>query len=370
MLPDKINIMTFNIACLPFLGAINAKFLRLNSTRTNLIIERIIKWNQSTDTAPDILCFQEAMALEIRLLLKKKLSSLYPHHTDNLGVGTLRGSGLYIFSKYPIAESTFIQYNNSKIGEDTLAIKGIIGVKLNINENQFITVFTTHLEAEGAILSDQQESKTGKSNSYERGEQMGLLAKIFKTWGIYPPKKYPDMQHCKTFVCGDFNAPLNDKRRMLSISTGMAKNNFKKGMIKYAGQHDLFQHLEFAVPTNFFDVRDENHYKDHVKQIVPALFDEAKKQNKFIGTYISDKVSKENKDSLKPVKPYDADCNVIDGMFCSRFTEEEKVNWNVYDAPGFFQSKIISLNLNGEGGNSDISLSDHFPVVGTWRPQK
>ncbi len=370
---QKINIMTFNIACLPGLGAINAKFLRLNRTRTNLIIERIKKWNQNTgpDSAPDILCFQEAMALDTRALLKKELSTNnnapYPYQTGDLGTELTRGSGLYIFSKYPIIESSFVKFNNAKVGEETLAIKGVMGVKLKISENQFITVFTTHLEADGAILGDQQQNKTGKTNSYERGEQMGMIDHQFKTWGINPPKNYPHMQHCKTMVCGDFNTPLNDERRMLSISTGKAKNNFKTDMIKYPGQNELFQHLEHTVPSNFFDVRDVEHYKDHVKQIVPELFEKAKSKNNFIGTYISDKISKENKDSLRPVNPYDADCNVIDGMFCSRLTESEKTKWKVSDMPGIFQSKIISMKLDGQEGESDLSLSDHFPIVGTWQ---
>lgn len=373
-LPEKINIMTFNIACLPFGGAINT-FLRLNRTRTNLIIERIIQWNQNpgSDAAPDILCFQEAMAPDTRSLLKQKLSANknapYPYHTDNLGVELLRGSGLYIFSKFPILESMFIQYNNQKVGEETLAIKGFIGVKLKVSDNQFITVFTTHLEADGAILGDKQQNKTGKTNSYERGEEMGIIAKNFKTWGIYPPKNYPSMQHCKTFVSGDFNTPLNDERRMCSISTGNAKNNFKKDMIKYTGQKDLFKHLELTVPSNFFDVRDLEHYKDHVKQVVPELLKKATSENKFIGTYIGDQVSKANKDTNKTIKPYDAECNVIDGMFCSHFTESEKINWNVSDIPGTFQSKIISMKLNGQDGESDLSLSDHFPIVGTWQPK-
>lgn len=370
-LPEKISIMTFNIACLPFLGAINAKFLRLNRTRTNLIIERIIQWNQHSgpDSAPDILCFQEAMAPETRLLLKQKLTTHYPHHTDNLGVELLRGSGLYIFSKFPILESIFIQYNNQKVGEETLAIKGFIGAKLKISDNQFITVFTTHLEADGEILGDKQQNKTGKTNSYERGEEMGVLATTFKTWSINPPKDRPAMQHCKTFISGDFNTPLNDARRMYSISTGNAKNNFKKNMVKYPGQKELFQHFELTVPVNFFEVRDEYHYKDHVKQVVPELLAKAKLENKFIGTYISDKISKENKDSYRPIKPYDAECNVIDGVFCSQFTESEKMDWKVSDVPGTFQSKIISMKVDGQGGESDLSLSDHFPIVGTWQPK-
>jgi hypothetical protein len=370
-LPEKISIMTFNIACLPFLGAINAKFLRLNRTRTNLIIERLMQWHQHSgpDSAPDILCFQEAMAPETRLLLKQKLTTHYPHHTDNLGVELMRGSGLYIFSKFPILESIFIQYNNQKVGEETLAIKGFMGVKLKISDNQFITVFTTHLEADGAILGDKQQNKTGKTNSYERGEEMGILATTFKTWGINPPKDSPTMQHCKTFISGDFNTPLNDARRMYSISTGNAKNNFKKNMVKYPGQKELFQHFELTVPVNFFEVRDVHHYKDHVKQVVPELLAQAKLENKFIGTYIGDKVSKENKDSFRPIKPYDAECNVIDGVFCSQFTDAEKIDWNVSDTPGTFQSKIISMKLDGQGGESDLSLSDHFPIVGTWQPK-
>ena len=70
---DQLNLMTFNIGCLPLLGAINAKFLRPNPERTELIIDRIIQWNKNSKEAPDIICFQEALASETPLLLQKKI---------------------------------------------------------------------------------------------------------------------------------------------------------------------------------------------------------------------------------------------------------------------------------------------------------
>lgn len=376
--PEKISIMTFNIACLPFLGAINAKFLRLNHERVKLIIEKISKWNHkskkktpSNAPAPDIICFQEAMAPESRSSLKKGLSedknALYPYNTDSLGTH-LRSSGLMIFSKYPIIDSIFIAFDNEKKGDESLALKGVMGIKLQLTEQVFITVFNTHLEAGGAIASDKQKKNSGKSISFDRGEQMGLIDHLFKTWGLNPPKELPDMKHHKTFFCGDFNTPLNDERRMLSISTGNANNGFKKGMTKYPGQHELFSHVEHTVPKNFMEVRDDKTYKNFKKQIIPELLEIAKKENLFIGSAIAESVCKENKESFKTIQPYDAQPKIIDGIFCSYLTDKEQSNWNVLDAPGNYETRILSLELNGEGGPSAVGLSDHFPIQSFWTP--
>ena len=82
---NQFNLLTFNIGCLPLLGAINAKFLRPNRLRTKLIIDRILKWNDTSSSAPDVICFQEALSIETRMTLQKRLTEKYPYHTMNLG---------------------------------------------------------------------------------------------------------------------------------------------------------------------------------------------------------------------------------------------------------------------------------------------
>ena len=95
------------------------------------------------------------------------------------------------------------------------------------------------------------------------------------------------------------------------------------------------------------------------KVIVPGLLEKAKKENLFVGTYIPKDITRENKTHNTPMQPYQAEPRIIDGCFCNESNENKEE----------FTTKILSHQLNGEGGESDISLSDHYPVLGKWRPQ-
>lgn len=358
---NHINFMTFNIACLPFSGAINGAFLKSNHERVQQITDRIIQWNtdsKNSDTAPDIICFQEALAIESRYQLKQKLLSYYPFDTEKLGQ-RLRGSGLFLFSKYPILDSHYEQFSNVVTASERLAIKGFIGAKIAIDDNHFITVYDTHLESGGDIESERQNELYGTA-SWRRGEQMGRIYHDMQTWSTEPPSSNPTMQHIKTFLLGDLNAPLNDERRMYSISTGKSNNGYKKGMKKYPGQYDLFTLLEHTVPSNFLDIRDESKETKGRKVIVPELLEKAKKENYFIGSYIPKEITKENKKNNTFAKPYQANPRVIDGVFCSKTA-------HTTHQPPEFESMILPHHFNGETGTSNINLSDHFPVWARWR---
>lgn len=354
---NQLNLLTFNIGCLPLLGAINAKFLRPNRERTELIIQRILKWNQQSKDAPDIICFQEALAIETRALLQKKLTIDYPHNTMHLGQ-RVRGAGLLLFSKYPILEAHYKQFNNIMFGGETLAIKGFIGAKIAIDKNHFITVYDTHLEAGSGILKEQQSLRFG-TDSWRRGEQMGRIYHDMQTWSQVPPPSHPEATHMKTFLLGDLNASLNDERRMFSISTGKSNNGYQKGMKKYPGQYELFTLLEPTIPTNFIDIREESKDPKGKKVVVPELLEKAKLDNLFVGTYIPKDITRKNKLHDTPIQTFQAEPKIIDGCFCSHSKENKDE----------FKIKILSHELNGEGGMSKIALSDHFPVLGQWKPQ-
>ena len=340
---NHINFMSFNIGCLPLLGAINARFLRSNHIRTQLITERMIQWNTDPikqESAPDIICFQEALAIETRYTLKQKLSPYYPYDTENVGQH-LRGSGLLILSKYPILEAHYKPFSNVMTTSERLAIKGLIGAKLQIDDNHFITVYDTHLESGGDITINRRDELYG-TTSWRRGEQMGRVYDDIQLWSTEPPKSKPTMQHMKTFLLGDLNTSLNDERKMCGISSGKSKRGYKKDMKKYPGQYDLFRLLDHTVPANF----------------TPSV-EKAKKENLFTGSYLPKNVTSENKKHDTPVMPYDAEPRVIDGVFCNQSLDSTTPE---------LESRILSHQLNGEGGVSPICLSDHFPVWARWTP--
>ncbi len=100
---------------------------------------------------PDVVLLQEIWSVKVRDRLIKDLAGEYPYykHPPTIGTGAavLQASGLVVFSKYPLADFAFKEFTRG-IGEDKLARKGIVGVRLT-KEGRSVAVFTTHLQAGG-----------------------------------------------------------------------------------------------------------------------------------------------------------------------------------------------------------------------------
>lgn len=353
-----INIFKMNIACLPSLPdlhiQINGKFLRPNHERATKLVDAIIDWNIKSanpeskgSSAPDIICFEEAWEASTRDLLRKKLKDYYPYETGTAGEGALGGSGLIIFSKYRIVETQFKRFYNEMIGEETIpgVHKGRLGVKLQLHppcENNFITCIDTHTEAGGAIEKEKQ-SALGGTTSSRRGEQMGKIYEDIKTWATKPPPG-TDLVHLKTFLTGDFNAPLNSERQRASITTGMSNNGYESG-IKYPGQNLLFSLMEPIFPNNFQETRRIPDVKGQKKPIVPELVEKAKRENAYTGSTIPVEVLIQNKEAKKPITRQDAEHNVIDGIFITKEGVKASMEY-----------EILTLGDEEKGG---FAISDH-----------
>jgi endonuclease/exonuclease/phosphatase family metal-dependent hydrolase len=358
---NTINFMTFNIASLPtILGfqIANDGFLRPNSERVTEIVNVINLWNQkgnktSDGIVPNVIAFEEAFDPDVRYLLQTQLAASYPYNSGEYGQEFMSaGSGLLLFSQYPILEITFHPYTNMMIGEETLANKGFITAKLQLNDKYFFTVIITHLEAGGAIWRDEQVKEDG-TTSARRGVQMGEIYNEIKTFAYVPPSGYEKLKYLKSFVMGDFNVTLDSERQQKSISTGLSDNGFKEGDIKYPGQNMLFTILINTIPSNFFNVRVLPKEKGQSKKVDPALLAQATQQNLFTGSIFTDSLLTLNRnDSSVVLNRQATGYKVIDGIF----TTHDGVDGNL-------QTMITSLN---ESSSYPYSMSDHLAVLGKF----
>lgn len=344
----NINLMTYNIACLPskFGIQINGSFLRPNLERVEAITQVINQWNlNKSDITPHLIAFQEAFDSKVRSALKEKLTRYYPYNSGDMGEKLFNaGSGLLLFSQYPIVSLDFHAYTNMMAGEEWLANKGFITAKVKVNEGHYITVILTHLEAGGAIFKEEQ-SKYG-TTSFRRGEQMGYIYKeILETANKAPTDK--------TFVMGDFNTRLNSERQQKSISTGLSNNGYHEGEIKYLGQFHLFNYLENITPNNFFEVRILPKQKGEGKSVDPALLQQAISLNKFTGSDMLSSDLTVNKNKGTPITRQQSEYNIIDGIFSSHD-----------GVSGHLQTEVLSLN---DYSTYPYSMSDHWAIIGRYQ---
>lgn len=354
---NEIRFMTYNIAALPSIFGHqigNGDFLKPNTERGEEIAKVINGWivHPSHDfSPPQVIAFEEAFDHNMRNLLKDRLSANYPYNSGDYGEKFLNaGSGLLLFSQYPIVEITFHAYDNMMTGEESLANKGYITAKLKYNDHYFITVIITHLEAGGALWKEEQ-SKHG-TTSVRRGVQMGEINNELATVAPVSPKGNGKLNFLKSFVLGDFNATLDGERQQKSISTGMSDNGFYAGQIKYPGQFALFSTLNNTVPDNFMSVRILPTKKGEGKPVDPVLVAQAVQLNRYTGTTMPDDLLKANKNNGVHITRQQTEHKIIDGMFCSRLGVD-----------GDFRSMIVDLN---ESSQYPYLMSDHFAVMGKF----
>jgi hypothetical protein len=351
---NEIRFMTYNIGSMPIIFGkqLNEDVLRPNSERTEEIANIIQQWNRYPDiNTPQIIAFEEAFDLKVRARLKEKLSSIYPYNSGDYGQKPLNaGSGLLLFSQYPILDISFHHYKNMMIGEETLANKGYIAAKLKYDDSHFFTVILTHLEAGGAIFYKEQSKDA--TTSVRRGEQMGEIAAEIFAIASTPPRGKENLKYIKTFVMGDFNTSLDDERRQKSISTGLSNNGFEEGQVKYPGQFWLFSLVENTVPQNFLEVRVLPKHKGEGKQVSHELMKQAIQENKFTGTtFVSEELTEHKKNSTHPNRQQ-TENKIIDGVFVTHAGMD-----------GDLQTNIVSLN---EYTHYTNVLSDHLAICGRF----
>jgi endonuclease/exonuclease/phosphatase family metal-dependent hydrolase len=135
--PEKIKILSWNIYMLPhFIASHSGKIERARAIGETL---------QSSDY--DVIFFQEAFHPRSRKVIINQLIKQFPYHSgpaNKKTISPITNSGLWIFSKHPIVNSTAIRYK-TRYGIDAFSRKGALLVTLNVN-GSLVQVVGTHLQ--------------------------------------------------------------------------------------------------------------------------------------------------------------------------------------------------------------------------------
>lgn len=179
---EDLTATSYNVGLMP--GYIR----NLNNLRSsNKRAQEIGTHGDFLERNSHVICFQECFDEEATSILCDSLKEIYPHilrRVDPNAAGL--GSGLVIASQFEIQEVHQGRFEMAK-SEDAFAHKGFVGVRLKLNEEKDLWVYTTHLQA-----------KTGEEYSALRSQQIAFLIDQI------PPER-------KALVLGDFNISRKDE---------------------------------------------------------------------------------------------------------------------------------------------------------------
>lgn len=172
--PEKIKILSWNIYMLPHLIASGSG--KINRARA------IGETLQSSDY--DVIFFQEAFHPRSRKVIISQLIKQFPYHSgpaNKKTISPITSSGLWIFSKHPIVNSTAIRYK-TRYGIDAFSRKGALLVTLNVN-GSLVQVVGTHLQNCGP-------------DWLKKMQCVELFERLIKPH---------EQLHVPQIICGDFN---------------------------------------------------------------------------------------------------------------------------------------------------------------------
>jgi len=142
---EDIKILSYNIFLRP-------PFIRNN--RDDLKNERLAEFMKIVSSRNfDIICLQEMFSLgnfRLRRLLSHAYAEGYHFHCRSVSPPLLSGkfidAGLLILSRFPIVEKDGFVYNHG-YQIDAWAAKQVIYAKVQVSEDSYLHVFTTHMQA-------------------------------------------------------------------------------------------------------------------------------------------------------------------------------------------------------------------------------
>ncbi|MCW7554639.1 endonuclease/exonuclease/phosphatase family protein [Endozoicomonas gorgoniicola] len=222
---NELTVITYNIKAFPdYIGLV----LDLNK------VDSRVRYLSQADALrkADVLVFQEAWDSYSRDTLKKKLHDIYPHSYDPIPESYhLRplGSGLLALSRYPITNTTFVNYQDYQDlqGDDDYSNKGAAYFKIDKNGKAY-NLITTHAQAGG-----------GNNSIAARREEFRIIKRE-----IIDSKALAIPNHEPLLVLGDFNTDFYDKKQfghlqsILNLNSENVLNNLFKTP-KFSADSDL-----------------------------------------------------------------------------------------------------------------------------------
>jgi len=348
----NVKILSYNLYLRP--PPIHDEWSDYKNKRVELIGENIIP-------NYDIIAFEEAFgSLNFRkekLIEYGKKSGLKYSYTDK-AQSILKLSidgGLLILSRYPIVEKDQIQYPRG-CHSDWLSIKGALYVRLDIGDNKFINIFSTHLQA-----SYEDYPPPSSKSPQVRMNQILRLSKF-----IHKKMKYHENEPC--FVMGDFNVDAvrqpeeiekkgwyTDKSELVDEDLDVyahsnefiALVNILKGNLE--GVPDEYMTKEIA--DELLSTDSELSTKFNVRELIYD-FQVPKSHPWTMGNFRGTTGKYE-------IKSYDFIFEITPHKECTTTEEDctnEEKDYNVYEA------KVVENEITG---NKFKYLSDHFSVTAT-----
>lgn len=209
LLPEKklpanktFTMLTWNVCCINGGYAISNAGVVPWHDRKEVIVDAIKKTNA------DVVCLQEIFDANAAFYFYQALKGDYAHFYFNIGARAVGvSSGIFIASKYPIANPEFVPFPvETLINRTSWASKGFFSFNLQHKKRSFARIYATHL-----THSAQPEKPTQKEVACRR-TQMELIA-----------SRVNKVKNKTVLVTGDLN--LGDKEYALS----RWKRHFVKG---------------------------------------------------------------------------------------------------------------------------------------------
>ncbi len=326
---NSIGILSYNVAFFPLLNAIAQKAMSLinqfspqhisnalppQNVRARKIVNKILEKKDEIQ----VIGMQEVWNPDAANYFQKSLSEDYyvirgiEPHDSNFGVVKLVSGGLLMCISKKLCSDTSPPerlvgrvFGNAMLGEETFGRKGVTIDLIHLkNSKEKLVLIHTHLHANGSFwrkLSDWSYGKPGM----RRNQQMNMINQELEKVEKQLAKQYPDVE-IHYMLMGDFNVPLDNQNKMLSIN--------RDSRVKRPGQYELFSKFIFQQPVN-----------------VRSKYDKQMSEKNIVGTFIGEN----NIDSG----------HIIDGIFSHQSKQGPALS-----------TRALVLE---EG------LSDHHPILGT-----
>lgn len=174
------DIANVRVACYN----IQVLFSKFSQKKVDLLISALLQDDY------DIICFQELFDDNVKVQMERKMRDVYPYFITKTNREKLLGlgedSGLAIFSKYTILDTSFVTFKNAA-AYDWLAEKGVMKSDILVKD-RILSIYNTHLQSSPA---------NPLKYSNVRNKQLNLLSSFVKESRVGDKHSF--------IVLGDFN---------------------------------------------------------------------------------------------------------------------------------------------------------------------
>jgi len=195
----------------------------------------IPKWIEQNGSQYDVVVFSEAWLYPGTVASGMELAGFCNHVYDKR---EMNGSGLAIYSKYPIEDYDFLNFGAYSAGADSLADKAVLYARIN-KEGRKFHVFGTHTNAE----VDQFETRV---------QQYSIIRNFIKSKGILKDELVliaGDLNEDKIHQANKYETMLNEvwaEDIPLDTSGGLYSYDGRENLLASSGDREALDHVLYV----------------------------------------------------------------------------------------------------------------------------